>query len=97
MWRELWRRVDTLARITAALVGTIAPALLATAALAAHLPVAADLRFAIGFFMFVPLWVTAMTLTFLVRSGWTAWAICITASVALACAVPDAAFWPALP
>jgi hypothetical protein len=97
MWRELWTRLDTLARIGAALAGTIGPALLVSAALAAHLPIAADLRFAIGFFVFVPVWVAMMTLTFLVRRGWVAGLACVIVTALLALAVPEAARWPTIP
>lgn len=97
MARDLWRRLDAIVRVSAALLGTLAPSLLATAALAAHLPIAADLRFAIGFFAFIPLWVTAMTVAFLARSGWRTWALCLGATIVLAFVVPEAAFWPSIP
>jgi hypothetical protein len=84
-------------RITAALAGTLPPALLSGAALAAHLPLSADARFAIGAFAIVPLWVTGMTLVFLVRRGWAAVALCAIATTALALLVPEAARWPSLP
>lgn len=94
---DVWKRLDVLARVTAALVGTLGVSLLAVGALAAHLPMAADLRFAIAFFAFVPMWVTAMTLTFMTRRGWLAWLLCVIAMIILAVAAPDAAHWPSLP
>lgn len=90
-------RLDAALRITAALAGTTGPALLAAASLAAYLPCGPGLRFAIAFFAFIPLWVTAMTLTFLVKRGWLAWLLCLLVTAALALATPEAAAWPALP
>jgi len=95
--REAWLRIDAIARITAAVIGTLAPALLASGALAAHLPGDRGVTFAIGVFGFVPIWVTAMSFTFLVPRGWLAWAICLGATALLALAAPAAAFWPSLP
>lgn len=95
--RDRWRTLDGVARVTAALAGTAPPALLVGAALAAHLPLEVDVRFAIGAFAIVPLWICAMTLVLLVRPGWVAWPICLAATAALALIVPEAAFWPSLP
>jgi hypothetical protein len=95
--RDAWRTLDGVARVTAALAGTLPPALLAGAALAAHLPLSAGVRFAIGAFAIIPLWVCAMTFVLLVRRGWVAWALCLVATAALALIVPGAAFWPSLP
>jgi hypothetical protein len=78
---ELLRRLDVFARIAAAIVGTLPPSLLATSALALYLPASPSVRFAIAYFAFIPLWLTAMSFTFLIRRGWVACAICAAATV----------------
>jgi hypothetical protein len=80
---DLLRRLDAIARVAAAIAGTLPPSLLATNALALYLPASPSIRFAIAYFAFVPLWITAMTCTFLVRRGWLACAICAAATVVL--------------
>lgn len=85
-------RLDAWLRILAALAGTLPLALLASAALARFLPLSEDTRFAIGFTLAIPLWITAMCFTFLARSGARAWGLCIAAGAlfaALAYGIPQ--------
>jgi hypothetical protein len=95
--RAPWRALDRAARVTTALAGTLPPALLLGGTLAAHLPLAPGVRFAIGAFAIVPLWVAAMPLVLLVRRGWAALLACAIATAVLARIAPEAAFWPSLP
>lgn len=95
--RQPGSALDRIARTSAALAGTLPPAVLAAATIATHLPLARDLRFAVGFFAVIPLWVAAMLTVFLLRRGWIAWPLCIAVTAALAATVPDAVIWPSLP
>lgn len=92
-----WRRTDAVLRVTAALLATLPASVFAAAALARWLPLDRGPGFAVGLLLAIPLWLTAMCATFLVRRGWLAWIAWIAIAVVLGLAVPDAVFWPALP
>lgn len=84
-------RVDAWLRSLAALVGTLPAALFGSVALARFLPLSDDTRFAIGFSLVIPLWVTAMCLAFLATNGARAWRVCLGVTaffVALVYGVP---------
>lgn len=78
---------DTVALVLAATLGTLPLALLGSAALARFLPLSADARFATGFGLAVPLWVSAMCVALLARSGTRALLVCLAATAALAALV----------
>lgn len=59
---------------TGALVGSLATALSASVVVALHAPIGDDARFALGFFLVVPLWITGICVSFLSRSGLRVWA-----------------------
>jgi hypothetical protein len=79
--------LDVCLRVLAALAGTLPLALFASAALARFLPLSEDTRFAIGFTLAIPLWITAMSFAFLARSAARAWAACLTATAVFAALV----------
>lgn len=60
----------------AAVLGTLPPAVLVSACLARFLPLTEASRFAMGFTLAIPLWVTAMCVTFLARRILRAWLWC---------------------
>lgn len=64
-------------RISAAVLGTLPIALLASTCLARFLPATRDAGFALGFASVIPVWVTAMCLAFLSRSGARTWLVCL--------------------
>jgi len=78
---------DGWALVLAATLGTLPIALLGSAALARFLPLSADARFATGFGLAIPLWVAAMCVVLLARSGSRALLMCLAASAALAALV----------
>ena len=69
-------RWNAAARTSAALVGTLPDALLASLVLCRFLPLREDRRFAIGFLLAVPLWITGICTVALARSGAFAWLAC---------------------
>ena len=71
-------------RTSAALLGSLPLSLAFSVLLARGLPLAADLRFAIGFFAFFAIWPAAICLLFLMRSGVRAWAVVAGSTAALA-------------
>ena len=75
-------RIDRFARITAALVGSLPVALGLSICVSLYAPLAEEARFALGFFLAPILWVTAMCVGFLAKSGLRAWA-CVAASSGL--------------
>jgi 4-amino-4-deoxy-L-arabinose transferase-like glycosyltransferase len=84
-------RVDAAFRIAASLVGTLPAAVLCAICLARLLPIDEETRFAIGFTLAIPIWVTAMCLAFLARDGRRAWIWCVGLTLvlgALALGVP---------
>lgn len=83
-------RLTTLARVLAALVGTLPPALLAGVVIAAYAPLARDLRFALGYGLVLPMWVAAMCLVFLARRPMHAWLLCLLGTALLLLLVPGA-------
>lgn len=88
---ELAGRIDAAARVAAALVGSLPPAMFASVCLARFLPCAEDVRVAVGFAAPLPLWVATMCAAFVARTGARAWALCAALSVAfgaLALGVP---------
>jgi hypothetical protein len=82
--RTVSARVDLWALVFAATLGTLPVALLSSALLARFLPVSADARFAIGFALAIPLWVTAMCVALLARRGTRALYICLGVAAVLA-------------
>jgi hypothetical protein len=76
-------RLAAASRSLAALVGTLPPALLAGVVIAVHVPLARDLRFALGYGLTLPAWVAAMCLIFLVRRPLHAWLWCLLATALL--------------
>ena len=75
------------ARTLAALLGAPAVALLVGAALAAFLPVAPELAFAVGAHAVVPLWAALACELPLARDGRRAWALCAAVALPLAAAL----------
>lgn len=80
-------RLDAWLRVLAALVGTLPAALFASASLARFPPLSEDARFALGFTLAIPLWITAMCFAFLARSGTRAWGVCLGVTAILAALV----------
>jgi hypothetical protein len=83
-------RLIALSRVLAALAGTFPPAVLAGVTIAAHAPLARDLRFALGYGLVLPAWVAAMCLVFLVRRPAQAWLLCLCLTALLLLLVPGA-------
>jgi len=75
------------ALVLGATFGTLPLALLGSAALARFLPLSPDARFATGFALAIPLWVSAMCVALLARRGSRALYVCLAASAALAALV----------
>jgi len=82
--RPRLQRLDRALLVTATVLGSLPVALLSSAALARFLPISPDARFALGFGLVVPSWVTIMCCTLLARSGARALSICVGVSAALA-------------
>ncbi|HVK73946.1 MAG TPA: hypothetical protein VM734_11535 [Kofleriaceae bacterium] len=82
--------VDGGLRTLGALVGTFPVAMLVAAALAAYLPLPAEVRFPIGGLLVVPLWVAAMCAAFLTPRGWQVWLAILALVALLAVLVPHA-------
>jgi len=80
-------RLDASLRVLAAIAGTLPVAALASTALARFLPLPEDVRASIGFVVAVPLWIAAMCVAFLARSGKRAWLGCAGATALLAALV----------
>jgi len=76
--------IDTALLVFASTLGALPVALLASALLARFLPISADARFALGFGLAVPSWVTVMCLTLLAKSGARALLACLGAGALLA-------------
>jgi hypothetical protein len=70
-------------RVSAAILGTLPIALLASCCLARFLPTVEDARFAVGFASFIPVWVAAMCLGFVSRSAVKAWLACLAVGLGL--------------
>lgn len=68
---------DTALLVFASTLGALPVALLASALLARFLPLSADARFAVGFGLAVPTWVSVMCLTLLAETGRRALLICL--------------------
>ncbi|MGC4088050.1 MAG: hypothetical protein QM756_09155 [Polyangiaceae bacterium] len=84
---SLRTRAGAWLRVIVALLGTLPLALLTSAGLARFLPLSRDARFAVGFVAAIPLWVTAMCLAFLARSGARASVLCVVVSMMMAALV----------
>jgi hypothetical protein len=87
------RRVSrpTRSKVLAALVGTLAPSILAAAALGRFAPASEPARFALGYALALPIWIAAMCLVALAPTGRRAWLLCALATAvagALALAIP---------
>jgi hypothetical protein len=80
-------RLDTALLVVAGTLGTLPLSLFACAALARFLPVSPDARYALGFSLAIPLWILAMCLTFIARSGARALLTCLLLSGLLAAVV----------
>jgi hypothetical protein len=65
------------------LLGTIPLALLASVGLARFLPLREDARFVVGFSLAIPLWVAAMCIAFVVRSGFRVWLLAALSALVL--------------
>ena len=77
-------RLDGALLIATATLGTLPVALLSSACLARFLPLSADARYALAFSTAIPIWLTAMCVIFLARSGKRSALACLVASSALA-------------
>ena len=91
--RRTRRRADrpNTAKVLAALLGTLPASILAAAALARFAPAEEPTRLALGYALALPIWIAAMCLVALVRSGRRAWLLCALATAvagALALAIP---------
>jgi hypothetical protein len=82
--RTVSSRADLWALVFASTLGTLPVALLSSALLARLLPLPADARFAIGFGLAIPLWMTAMCVALLARRGSHALWICLGVAAVLA-------------
>ncbi|MEY2931395.1 MAG: hypothetical protein RL033_2144 [Pseudomonadota bacterium] len=80
-------RLDRLLLVAAVILGTLPIALLTSAALARYLPLSDDARFAVGFVVVIPLWVTAMCIALLAKTGLRAFVWCLGTSVVLSALV----------
>jgi biotin transporter BioY len=69
-------RANAVLRVLASLAGTLPVALFGAVCLSRFLPIGEEARFVAGFTLAIPLWVTAMCVTFLARSGARAWLWC---------------------
>lgn len=69
-------RLDAAARWTAAIAGALPVAVFGATCLSRFLPVGAEARFVAGFTLAVPLWVAAVCVTSLARTGARAWLWC---------------------
>jgi hypothetical protein len=78
------RRLDAACLVIATILGGLSVALLGSATLARFLPVSPDARFAIGFGLVIPTWVSVMCVTLLAKSGLRALLVCAGISAALA-------------
>lgn len=70
--------------VVAGTLGTLPIALYGSAAIARFLPVSADGRYALGFALAIPIWISAMCVTLLARSGARALARCLLVAIGLA-------------
>lgn len=91
--RRARRRADRpdAARVLAALIGTLPASIFTAAAIARFAPAEEPTRLALGYALALPIWIAAMCLVALVRSGRRAWLLCAVAAAvagALALAVP---------
>lgn len=77
-------RLQATLRSSAALLGTLPPSVLASAALSRFLPLSEPVRFTLGFALAFPLWAGLICWVFLLRRAATAWAVCLGLSLALA-------------
>jgi len=77
---QLW------ARVTAVTIGSLLASLAIGVALARFLPISREARLAIGFFTAAPIWVTAMCVGFLARSGARVWCGFLAVTAALGAA-----------
>ena len=68
---------------SAALGGTLPVALCASICMARYLPLELSARFAVGFLSVIPLWVAAMCVVWLARTGARAWQWCAAATLVL--------------
>ncbi|APR84281.1 Hypothetical protein A7982_09630 [Minicystis rosea] len=59
---------------TGALVGSLVTTLAACVVIAQHAPLGRETRFALAFFLLLPLWITGVCVSFLARSGLRVWA-----------------------
>jgi hypothetical protein len=87
--RACWA-LDRVLRVSGALVGSFPVAILVAGALAAHLPLPANVRFPLCLLLVVPLWVAGMCAGFLVPRGWQVWLVVAIVVVGLTVLVPDA-------
>lgn len=71
------KRINAFLRITAAIVGAGVAAVALSVLLSLMVPLSADARFAVGFFLMPFLWVATMCLGFLFRSGGRAWGLMV--------------------
>jgi hypothetical protein len=77
-------RAGAALRVVAALGGTLPAAVLAAICAARFLPLGEEARVVIGLTLAIPLWLTAICLTSLVRTGRWAWLWCVGAAAVLA-------------
>jgi hypothetical protein len=77
-------RLDTTLLVLATTLGALPVALLASALCARFLPLSADARFAVGFGLAIPIWVTVMCFTLLSRTGARALTTCLGLGALLA-------------
>ena len=80
----LRQRLDRALLVVAVTLGTLPIALFGSAAAARFLPLSDDARFATAFALAIPLWVSAMLIALLAKSGARALGVCIGVSCALA-------------
>jgi hypothetical protein len=83
----LRQRLDRALLVLAITLGTLPIALFGSAAAARFLPLSDDARFATAFALAIPLWVAAMLVALLAKSGSRALGVCIGVSCALAALV----------
>lgn len=83
MKRVKWGVMVAGSRVLAALLGTLPPSVLLTAALCRFLPLNEGLRYAIGFASSLPIWVALICIVFLSRSAVRSWGTCSALSASL--------------
>jgi hypothetical protein len=74
---------DAVLRTTVALVGTLPCAVLSGICIARWLPIAEDVRFALGFTIVIPLWIAAICIAALAKSGVRALLVCAALTIGL--------------